>query len=214
MNTLSVKGQVATAAAAAALTFYWNTLWCLKIGPRPIPKHQPKRQNFKAAALRLLNIPARCIHTLRWSIFLTFYYGKTCLSNKKSTHSFPGEFYFSHRVTVCGTITNFKNLHWYYVQTQIKHIILIFWKTWFAGTIEIKLLWYRNYRQRKKLREGNVFTGVRLSTWGVGLCHRDPLGHIPIPQAEIPPPPPARETSLRTDTPTPEQRPPDRDFPE
>ena len=40
------KGQAASQAARS----HWNTLWSSKMGPRSIPKHHGKRQNFKAAA--------------------------------------------------------------------------------------------------------------------------------------------------------------------
>ena len=45
-------------AAAATARSHWNALWRSKIGPRPIPKRQPKRQNFKAAA--------RCVYAFRF----------------------------------------------------------------------------------------------------------------------------------------------------
>ena len=48
-------------AAASAARSYWNALWRSKIGPRPIAKRHPKRQNFKAAAVA----DARCGHPLK-----------------------------------------------------------------------------------------------------------------------------------------------------
>ena len=55
-------------AAAAVSRSHWNALWRSKIGPRPIPKRHPKRQNFKAAAAAA----ARCVYTLtgnNWQIW-------------------------------------------------------------------------------------------------------------------------------------------------
>ena len=37
-------------AARQVAMSHWNALWCSKIGPRSIPNHHGKRQNFKAAA--------------------------------------------------------------------------------------------------------------------------------------------------------------------
>ena len=54
-NILSYEHTERQAAAAASRS-HWNALWHSKIGPRPIPKRPPKRQNFKAAA--------RCVYTL------------------------------------------------------------------------------------------------------------------------------------------------------
>ena len=46
---------------AAAARSHWNEMWRSNIGPRPIPKCQPKRQNFKAAAAA----DAWCGYTLK-----------------------------------------------------------------------------------------------------------------------------------------------------
>ena len=57
---LSCKHTERQAAASAAKS-HWNALWRSKIGPRPIPKRQPKCQNFKATAAAA----PRCVYTLR-----------------------------------------------------------------------------------------------------------------------------------------------------
>ena len=49
-------------ASVAVARSHWNPVHCdTPKRPRPIPKRQPKRQNFKAAA----DADARCVYTLR-----------------------------------------------------------------------------------------------------------------------------------------------------
>ena len=54
MSFKTVKGHNHTERQAArqAARSHWNALWRFKMGPRSIPKRQPKRPNFKAAAWR------------------------------------------------------------------------------------------------------------------------------------------------------------------
>ena len=76
------ESQVAHQAARS----HWNALWRSKMGPRSIPKRQPKHQNFKAAAWRLM-LDARCGYAL--GSFRSLYrdiYVKTLLIEIKTLH--------------------------------------------------------------------------------------------------------------------------------
>ena len=57
INTPSVKQRIKW-----QWQWHWNTLWRSKISPRPIPKRQPKHQNFKVAA--------QPVHSFRFQHFL------------------------------------------------------------------------------------------------------------------------------------------------
>ena len=61
ISSLSYEHTKRQAAAAAARS-HWNALWRSKMGPRSIPKHHGKRQNFKGAAVTA----AWCVYTLRF----------------------------------------------------------------------------------------------------------------------------------------------------